>query len=283
MENRKNLLQTLGDWWVERQSQPADPSTAPSTGSGRAAPLLRWLTPNGGTIILILLLVFTQNIWARPALETAGTPGPSGKTISYQGRLTDSGGSPRNGNFAMTFALYNAATAGTLVWGPESHPSVTVSNGLFSVGLGSQTSGGIPTTVWNGDIYLQVTVGGETLTPRELIRSVPIAGMALTVPDGAITSNKISDYTLMRTFSATGTKIQYGAFGYESDTCDSQVVTFPQSFSTTPHVFISQNEASAGFGGFITAQTTTTQFRIHKMYDNHCDADAIINWTAIGN
>jgi len=35
-------------------------------------------------------------------------------------------------------------------------------------------------------------VGGETLSPRELIRSVPIAGMALTVPDGAITSAKLA-------------------------------------------------------------------------------------------
>jgi len=35
--------------------------------------------------------------------------------------------------------------------------------------------------------------GGETLSPRELIRSVPIAGMALTVPDGAIGSAQIDD------------------------------------------------------------------------------------------
>jgi hypothetical protein len=69
---------------------------------------------------------------------------------------------------------------------------VEVSDGLFSVGLGSKTSGGIPTTTWNGDRYLEITVGGETLEPRELIRSVPIAGMALTVPDGAIGSEKLA-------------------------------------------------------------------------------------------
>jgi hypothetical protein len=63
---------------------------------------------------------------------------------------------------------------------------VDVSDGLFSVGLGSKTSGGIPTSVWRGDRYLENAVGGETLSPRELIRSVPIAGMALTVPDGTI-------------------------------------------------------------------------------------------------
>lgn len=59
--------------------------------------------------------------------------------------------------------------------------------------LGSQTSGGIPTNVWDGDRYLEITVGGETLSPRELIRSVPIAGMALTVPDGAIGPDQIAE------------------------------------------------------------------------------------------
>ncbi|MCP4542592.1 MAG: hypothetical protein GY832_36180, partial [Chloroflexi bacterium] len=87
----------------------------------------------------------------------------------------------------------DAATGGSIVWGPEAHPAVPVSEGLFSVGLGSQTGGGIPTTTWNGDRYLEITVGGETLSPRELIRSVPIAGMALTVPDGAITSEKLAE------------------------------------------------------------------------------------------
>jgi hypothetical protein len=92
----------------------------------------------------------------------------------------------------MTFALYDAATDGSLVWGPEEHTAVEVSDGLFSVGLGSKTSGGIPTTTWNGDRYLEITVSGETLAPRELLRSVPIAGMALTVPDGAITNQQLA-------------------------------------------------------------------------------------------
>ncbi|MEA3341068.1 MAG: hypothetical protein U9R15_13980 [Chloroflexota bacterium] len=92
----------------------------------------------------------------------------------------------------MTFALYDAATDGSMVWGPENHAAVPVSDGLFNVGLGSQTSGGIPTTTWNGDRYLEIAVGGETLSPRELIRSVPIAGMALTVSDQSISTSKLN-------------------------------------------------------------------------------------------
>jgi len=107
--------------------------------------------------------------------------------------LADSGGSPLDGTYGMTFALYDASSGGNLVQGPESHAAVPVSDGLFSVGLGSQTSGGIPTGVWNGDRYLEITVGGETLSPRELIRSVLIAGMALIVPDGSITMKKLGE------------------------------------------------------------------------------------------
>jgi hypothetical protein len=106
--------------------------------------------------------------------------------------LADDAGNPQNGAFGMSFAIWDATSGGSIIWGPENHSAVPVTNGLFNVGLGSQTGGGIPTTVWNGDRYLEITVGGETLAPRELIRSVPIAGLALTVPDAAITSEKMA-------------------------------------------------------------------------------------------
>jgi len=130
-------------------------------------------------------------VWAKPLASPASAPGPSATTVNYQGRLADSGGTPLDGTYGMSFSLWDASSGGNLMWGPESHAAVPVAEGLFSVGLGSQTSGGIPTSVWNGDRYLEIAVGGETLSPRELIRSVPIAGMALTVPDGAITSRKL--------------------------------------------------------------------------------------------
>lgn len=152
---------------------------------------IHWFLPNGGTLLIVAILLMTQSLWARPQLSPAA-PGPSATTVNYQGRLADNGGAPLNGSYAMRFSLYDAATDGALIWGPEIHDAVPVSDGLFSAGLGSQTSGGIPTSAWNGDRYLEITVGGETLSPRELIRSVPIAGMALTVPDGAITVDRLS-------------------------------------------------------------------------------------------
>ena len=191
--SNKSLLTRLGEtldaYYTERRVNSAIDSVPTNISGFRH--IVRWLTPNGGTILLILLLIFTQNVWAR-TLVAPNAPGPT--TINYQGRLANPDGTPvTDGSYGITFALYDAATAGNVVWGPESHAAVQVSGGLFSVGLGSQTAGGIPTSTWNGDRYLEITINGEALSPRELIRGVPVAGMALTVPDGSITQAKLGD------------------------------------------------------------------------------------------
>ena len=193
MDKPKSLLHHLGEaldaYRTERRTEPEGAVPRPH----HLRRFLRWMIPNGGTILLVLVLILTQRVWARPLQQQVNVPGPSATTVNYQGRLADAAGNPLDGTYGMSFSLWDAPSGGTVVWGPESHPAVPVSGGLFSVGLGSQTSGGIPTTVWDGDRYLEITVGGETMTPRELIRSVPIAGMALTVPDGAIGTAQIAD------------------------------------------------------------------------------------------
>jgi hypothetical protein len=137
--------------------------------------------------LLVLALFLAQNVWARSGQDTlsvsAGASGANATTITYQGRLTDSQGDPLNGNVDLIFTLYDASTGGNAVWGPESHHGVPVSDGVFNVGLGSLTDGGIPPEIWasDGDLYLEIVVNGETLSPREPMRSAAVAEMALTV------------------------------------------------------------------------------------------------------
>ncbi len=195
MNEQKNLfrylLEAIDQYQAERRKNaPAEGSSTQS--SNRFVRILKWLTPNGGTLLLVALLIATQSVWAKPLQSALNAPGASATTVNYQGSLADSGGTPLTGTYAMSFTLYDDPTSGSVMWGPESHPAVQVNEGLFNVGLGSQTVGGIPTTTWDGDRYLEIIVGGETLAPRELIRSVPVAGMALTVPDGAIGSQHIA-------------------------------------------------------------------------------------------
>ncbi len=195
MNEQKSLIMHIAEWYENRKNS--------NDGEKRVT---RWL-PSPGNILFTLLiaglLILTQRAWANSS-QSANTPGPSATTINYQGRLADDAGNPQTGTLGMSFAIWDAANGGGIIWGPESHSAVPVTDGLFNVGLGSQTSGGIPTTVWNGDRYLEITVSGETLTPRELIRSVPVAGMALTaqtalvadtaltVPDGSIEYSKLN-------------------------------------------------------------------------------------------
>ena len=147
MNERRNLLIVLGEWWEQR-------CTASGELPGRLRRVLRWLMPNGGTLLLVALLVATAQVWAKPLASPAGAPGPSAATVNYQGCLANPDGSPvTDGNYGMTFALYAASSGGSPVWGPESHAAVPVSGGLFSVGLGSQTSGGIPNNGWQNTCY----------------------------------------------------------------------------------------------------------------------------------
>lgn len=96
--------------------------------------------------------------------------------INYQGVLRDAGGNPATGSFEMVFRLYDQATGGTLILTDYHAPSaggpaVDVTNGLFSVEIGS----GLMTSSYptlsaafgaQGSIWLEIQVNAETLTPR---------------------------------------------------------------------------------------------------------------------
>jgi hypothetical protein len=252
--------------------------------AGRARRLLRWLTPNGGTLLLIAVLILTQNVWAKPLLSTANAPGPSATTVNYQGRLADSGGIALDGTYGMRFALYDAASEGNLIWGPEVHDAVPVSAGLFSVGLGSQTSGGIPTNTWNGDRYLEITVGGETLSPRELIRSVPIAGMALTVPDGAVTPEKAPN--LLQAANGEHQIIRYGSSVIDTDADGEAVVPLDYTFPNRVTSFVAMNGNIYGNGGRVIGSLNLEQYVAQsgvKIRTTTPNSTMRVNWIAVGH
>ena len=118
----------------------------------------------------ILTIFFVVLIWAL-ALSLAYGEVP--RLINYQGVLKDSANVPQNGNFSFTFSIHTASVGGTQLWTETQNP-VNVSRGLFSVLLGSVNP--IPYSVFNGqDRWLEVSVGGTTLSPRRRIVSVAYA------------------------------------------------------------------------------------------------------------
>jgi len=106
--------------------------------------------------------------------------------IGYQGRLTDTSGTPREGSYSITFRIYDAEAAGNLLWS-ETHSNVTVTNGIFDILLGSATPLDLP---FDKQYYLAIQVGSDPeMTPKQQIASVGYAYMAEDVkvlPRGSI-------------------------------------------------------------------------------------------------
>ncbi len=108
-------------------------------------------------------------------------------TMSYQGFLAAADGQPLDGNFDLTFTVYDAPAEGQSLW-QEAHIAVPVTNGTFSTMLGMLIP--IPGEVFdeaNRWIGIQIN-GAPELTPRQPFGSVPFAFHALSAEslgDGA--------------------------------------------------------------------------------------------------
>lgn len=118
-----------------------------------------------------LFMVFIFSLWTidHRLLTAANAAVPH--LINYQGKLTDTSGSPLNGSYDITFRIYDAETAGNLLW-EETQPGVVVSKGLLSTLLGSVTALNIP---FDKPYYLEIKVGSEVMTPRQRITSAGYA------------------------------------------------------------------------------------------------------------
>ena len=117
---------------------------------------------------------FSRTLLVLASLFVAAVAGSAvpGQT-SYQGLLLDDLGDPVTATVAMEFELFDAPSGGSALWF-ESHPAVQVVDGVYDVVLGAITPID-QAVVQGGAIHLEVTVEGETLTPRTQLLMVPYA------------------------------------------------------------------------------------------------------------
>ncbi|HQR12505.1 MAG TPA: tail fiber domain-containing protein [Casimicrobiaceae bacterium] len=94
--------------------------------------------------------------------------------LNYQGRLTDAASQPVNATVPMVFKLYSVASGGSALYSEAQ--SVTVSNGIFSVAIGSVTPLALPFDV---PYYIGVSVGADPeMTPRQALLAAAYAQRA---------------------------------------------------------------------------------------------------------
>lgn len=105
--------------------------------------------------------------------QIRSTEGGVPNTLTYSGYLTDEKGAPINDTRSLTFAMYDRERGGRLLW-RETHQSVKIEKGLFSVELGNEQS--ISRGLSVSPVWLGITIGdGRELTPRKKLTAAPFA------------------------------------------------------------------------------------------------------------
>ena len=114
---------------------------------------------------------------ANPSLAATSLTAPK-RQLSFQGRLLDSSGTPITVPMSVNFKLWDDLTAGTQLYTTGTCSVTPDQDGIFNSLIGDGVCGvEIPQSVFtdNRDVFLAVTVGAETLTPRQQIATVGYA------------------------------------------------------------------------------------------------------------
>lgn len=118
----------------------------------------------------------------------------AGSTLfNYQGRLLDNSGQPLNSSgISMVFEIFPVSSGGTNCWKEiySGGSAIKVQDGIFQVMLGQITPISAPCAT--GEAYLQLTVNGEVMAPRERLTAVATALQAATADSAIIASTAAS-------------------------------------------------------------------------------------------
>ncbi len=131
-------------------------------------------------------------IFVLPAPLFAAVP----LTINYQGRVLAPDGSPAPGPVDIKLGIFDSATAGTRLY-EEQHQNTELADGIFDVLLGAGTDrvGTLDAdTFMATERWLELSINGETLSPRQPFSSVSYAFQAQRA-ERAVSADKIGSLT----------------------------------------------------------------------------------------
>lgn len=129
------------------------------------------------------------NIWASTLFLAAfASASVAQNAFAYQGRLTSAGVPVNADALPVSFQLFDAAEGGSALGGMVS-TSVRVVNGLFTTLVDLSA---VPDAFNGQPRWIEVTVDGIALSPRQQLTPTPYASFAYNVADGSITAAKLS-------------------------------------------------------------------------------------------
>ncbi len=138
--------------------------------------------------------------------SVAAPPPEWSNYIPIQGRLTDASGNPLDGNYSMTFRLYDVYSGGTALC--QDANTVKVDNGLFTTAMKATDC-----PINGQNLYLGIKVGTDPeMTPRQHVDNVPYAwslrpGAHIA---GAVTA---SPYAALHVWNTASSGSAYGVKG----------------------------------------------------------------------
>ncbi len=110
-------------------------------------------------------------------------------TSTHQGRLLDNHGNPvPDGTYPAEYNLFHSSTGGTAVYTQAAN--LITRDGYFDSAFGATD---VDPKIFAQRTWLEITVNGETLTPRQFLRGAPYASSL--VAGAAVIGNVPMDYT----------------------------------------------------------------------------------------
>lgn len=144
------------------------------------------------TLLLVAFTALVLSACAVPELEPR---------FSHQGRLQDENGvAVPDGNYTFDYRLYHTASGGTAVH--TQSQSVAVTNGLFNTNVGLNQD--IDPDVFAQPVYMEMSINGEVLSPRQLLQGSPFA---FSLVPGATIQGNVGITRTFQTYENTGSAL----------------------------------------------------------------------------
>lgn len=139
-------------------------------------------------LVICLTVLLTVNIFSQALPHE----------ISYQGVLKDASGVVvTNGDYTLTFKLYETESGGTEIW--TETKLITVVDGIINTKLGSITPIVLP---FDKTYWLGITIGTDSeLNPRTKLSTVPYSYMSMNVMNGSINADHINSGQVVKSIN----------------------------------------------------------------------------------